>query len=70
MQTWGTKRGCVERSQHTLDCLGENEHGDVGKKSRSEERASEIGIQKNSQPFAQEAPREQASLEECEAHKG
>nr|ABF70076.1 hypothetical protein MA4_54B05.10 [Musa acuminata] len=37
--------------------------------SRLEERASEIGIQRNSQPFAQEAPREQASLEEYEAHK-
>ncbi|RWW28460.1 hypothetical protein GW17_00007059 [Ensete ventricosum] len=34
-------------------------------RSRSEERASRFGIQRNGQPFAQEAPRGQASEEEC-----
>ena len=60
----------MEGSQHTHDRLGENGHGDVGKRSRSEERAYNIGIQRNGQPFALEALREQASLEECGAHKG
>ncbi|RRT41025.1 hypothetical protein B296_00045927 [Ensete ventricosum] len=32
---------------------------------RSEERASRLGIQRNGQPFAREAPRGQASEEEC-----
>ena len=62
--------GAVLRATSTRDRLRENEHGDVGKRSYSEERASDIGIQRNDQPFAQEAPREQASLEECGAHKG
>ena len=30
--------------------MGANEHGDVGKRSRSEERASEFGIQRMANP--------------------
>ncbi|RWW08807.1 hypothetical protein GW17_00027729, partial [Ensete ventricosum] len=38
-------------------------------RSRSEEWASRLDIQRNDQPFAREAPRGQASEEECVAHK-
>ncbi|RZR88753.1 hypothetical protein BHM03_00016373 [Ensete ventricosum] len=44
------------REKRTLRCR---------EKCRSEERESKLGIQRNGQPFTREAPRGQASEEEC-----
>ncbi|RRT31224.1 hypothetical protein B296_00054459 [Ensete ventricosum] len=48
----------------TCNCLGKQTLR-CRDRSRSEERASKFGIQRNGQPFARKAPRGQASEEEC-----